>query len=274
MKKKFRILLLGDSEEDKRLYTEKFLNTIQWEKGWALDWSSEGRCLCSMDYERSVGFRIVNYDEDIMKTPESLYFSPQYVTKDMSEADAVLLFLDAEKLIKKEWQDEMRFRRWMYILQRYFTGAGKITVMLTNYEQAKVFADFEEICRPLRPLLDLLEGRDTAVLEIKILNYEEKSCGRDHFTKPVLDVMLKKAEELVKEQEKIYQECVREEEFYRRRSSLLDTIYKKYLCGGVRTNEEIAKSKRENAIDEAVVLKSEQRAWQNLYWESKRLGGG
>ena len=41
-----------------------------------------------------------------MKTPEHLYFTPRYVTKDMSEADAILFFLDAEKLLKKEFTIE------------------------------------------------------------------------------------------------------------------------------------------------------------------------
>ena len=45
----------------------------------------------------------------------------ELIVFDMSEADAILFFLDAEKLLKKEWQDEMRFRRWMYIFQKYFS---------------------------------------------------------------------------------------------------------------------------------------------------------
>jgi len=273
MKANYMILLLGDKEEDKKLYAEKFLNAIRWGDGWSVDQTPEGRRLCKMEHERTIGFSIVNYNEDIMKTSEYRYFSPRYVTHDMADAAGILFFIDAVKLIKREWQDEMRFRRWMHVFQRYFEGAGKITVMLTNYDQARELADFEEICRPLKPLLNLLEEREDAVLEIKVLNYEEESRGREHFAKPVLDMMLKKAENLVKEQEKIYQECVREENYYRRRSNLLDTVYKKYLCGGARTNEEYANDKREKAIDEAIVLKSERRAWENLYWESKRLEG-
>ena len=51
MRARYKILLLGDNEEDKKLYAEKFFNVIKWEEGWSLEWSPQNRCICSMNYE-------------------------------------------------------------------------------------------------------------------------------------------------------------------------------------------------------------------------------
>lgn len=173
------------ADEDTDFWLTKLCNSI---KSGSYPFPSDKRQSYEFDlyyYQQPVlSFEWLDYYGGVISESKS-----EQLMTDIDEADAVMLFIEADALLRND-KKVTQFRRILYLIGRKLMEIEhffNVIIVLTKYDIVGTSTSLEDVCRPLSQFSESIQGKENVYF--RIVPVSCTSSGFVNVDLPLIDVL-------------------------------------------------------------------------------------